>query len=97
MDKIQFEQSADFTDEEVRKSTELPPFKASSILYVTSAVLIFFSIMITMWEMMIRTGQRPDTLIEMMEWNPFSQMGLFGAIQGLFLFWLGIMVDRRGA
>jgi len=97
MDKIQFEQATSLTDEGVQATPELPLFKASSILYVTSALFIFFSVMLTMWEMMIRTGQRPDTLIEMMEWNPFSQMGLFGAIQGLFLFWLGIMVDRRGA
>lgn len=74
-----------------------PGTKASTILYVTGAIFLFLGVMIPLGEIMARPGVRPDTIIEMFEWNPFSQIGLLGVLQGLFLFWLGVMTDRRGA
>ena len=98
MDKLQFEYPADFMDDmEVRTKSELPPFKASAILYVASSLTLFAGIIIPLLEMASRPGVRPDTFIELLEWNPFSQLGMFGIIWGLFLFWLGVMTDRRGA
>lgn len=84
--------------DEPHKTPRLSPnkIKASSILYVSSAIFIFFGILIPLMEMMIRPGVRPDTLIEMFEWNSFSQLGLLGIIHGIFLFWLGVLTDRRG-
>jgi len=74
-----------------------PQFKASAILYVVGSLTAFFGVLITLFEMGCRSGPRPDTFIELLEWNPFSQLGAFGLAWGVFIFWLGIMVDRRGA
>lgn len=98
MDQLEFEYPKDFVkEEEVEPTPQLPPFKASSILYVTGAIVLFLGVMTPLLEMMARPGIRPDTIIEMLEWNPFSQIGLVGITNGLFLFWLGLMSDKRGA
>lgn len=82
------------TPEELAEPSQL---KASTILYVAAAAFLFLGVMLPIGEMMVRPGVRPDTLVEMLEWNPFSQLGVVGIIQGLFLFLLGLMTDRRGA
>jgi hypothetical protein len=99
MGKLDYESPVDFVDEmEVQQQPEPPSPKASSILYVTSAFVLFGGIMIPLLEMVSRQqNNMPDTIIELLEWNPFSQLGVTGIVLGLFLFWLGLMVDRRGA
>lgn len=99
MDKLDFEYPVDFQDEaRVEILPELPPFKASAILYVTSVSFLLGAFMITLMEILSRSqtsGQ--DTFIELLEWNPSSQVGVIGLVLGLFMFWLGLMVDRRDA
>lgn len=99
MDKLEFEYPADFQDEaEVELLPEPPPFKVSAILYVTSVSFLLGAFMITLLEILNRpTEGGPDTFIELLEWNPYSQIGVIGVVLGLFMFWLGLMVDRRGA
>lgn len=76
----------------------LPPFKASALLYSSGAISLCCGVMLPLMEMMSRTRvDIPDTFIELLEWNPYSQLGLIGIWQGLFFIWLGLMVDRRGA
>lgn len=86
----------DDTEEFVPSELTTSPVKVSTILYVLSGGFLFLGVMLPLIEMMARPGVRPDTLIEMFEWNPFSQLGLLGIAQGLFIFLLGMMVDRRG-
>jgi len=70
--------------------------KASAILYMTSAIFLFCGIMLPLLEVVGRTqGHTPDTFVELLEWNPCSQLGLICTAQALFLFWLGLLVDRR--
>lgn len=71
--------------------------KASSILYVASGLNAAAGIMIPLMEMIARAGVRPDTFVEMLEMNPFSQLGLIMMAYSALMFILGIMVDRRGA
>lgn len=98
-DKLEFEYPVDFLDPDEAEQAPPPPlpFKASSILYISGGLLFWMGIMLPLLEMMARPGLRPDTIIEMLEWNPFSQLGMIGIINGLFLFWLGLLVDRRNA
>jgi len=85
-------------DEEVRVIPELPPFKASSILYVIGGLFLFSGVMLPLVEIISRPHDNmPDTFIELLEWNPYSQLGLIVIAHALFLFWLGLMTDRRGA
>jgi hypothetical protein len=62
---------------------------------------MFGGALILTLDVMVRTSQDSldalDTFIELLEWNPFSQLSLIGFMNGLFLFCLGLMVDRRGA
>lgn len=98
MDKLEFEYPADFKDEEEVQPPKPPPFKASALLYSSGAVSLFCGVMLPIMEMMSRTRvNMPDTFIELLEWNPYSQLGLIGILQGLFFIWLGLMVDRRGS
>ena len=94
-----FQYPADFLDvEQPELIPELPPFKASSILYTSSATTFFGGVLVILLEMMSRNGVvTQDTFIELLEWNPYSQIGVIGIVQALFLFWLGLMTDRRGA
>lgn len=99
MDKLEFEYPADFQDE-VRAEILPEPslFKASAILYVTSVSFFLGAFMVTFMEVLNRPQEGgPDTFIELLEWNPYSQIGVIGVVLGLFMFWLGLMVDRRGA
>ena len=99
MDKLEFEYPVDFQDEvevEVELLPEPPPFKASAILYVTSVSFLLGACMVTFMEMLSRPTEG-DTFIGLLEWNPYSQIGAIGFVLGLFMFWLGLMVDRRGA
>lgn len=99
MDKLDFEYPVDFQDEvEVELLPEPPPFKASGILYVTSVSFFLGAFMVTLMEVLNRSQtDTHDTFIELLEWNPYSQIGAIGVVLGLFMFWLGLMVDRRGA
>lgn len=99
MDKLEFEYPNDFQDEEETQPPEFPPaFKASSILYVVSGLFLFSGVMLPLTEMVGRPRDNmPDTFIELLEWNPYSQLGLIVIAHALFLFWLGLMTDRRGA
>lgn len=99
MDKLEFEYPADFQDEvKVEILPEPPIFKASAILYVTSVTFLLGAFMVTLIEILNRpTEGGQDTFIELLEWNPYSQVGVIGVVLGLFMFWLGLMVDRRGA
>lgn len=99
MVKLEFEYPADFQDEvEAEILPEPPPFKASAILYVTSVTFLLGAFMVTLMEILNRPQEgQQDTFIELLEWNPYSQMGAIGVVLGLFMFWLGLMVDRRGA
>lgn len=99
MDKLDFEYPVDFQDEaRVEILPELPPFKASAILYVTSVSFLLGAFMITLMEILSRSQtSEQDTFIELLEWNPSSQVGVIGLVLGLFMFWLGLMVDRRDA
>ena len=99
IDKLEFEYPADFLDsKEVQAPPELPPFRASSILYVVSGLFLFSGVMLPLAEIMSRPRDNmPDTFIELLEWNPYSQLGLIVIAHALFLFWLGLMTDRRGA
>ena len=74
-----------------------PSFKASAILYSMSAVVLTLSFLIVMVDLASRQGTAPDTMIEMLEWNNFSQLGVIGACNSALFFWLGLMSDRRGA
>ena len=70
--------------------------KASAILYMTSAIFLFCGIMLPLLEVIGRTqGYISDTFVELLEWNPYSQLGMICMAQALFLFWLGLLVDRR--
>lgn len=74
--------------------------KASGILYVASAVMLLFGCLLPMMDTATRMAQRQprvDTVIEMVEWNPYSQAGVVLGTLSVFLFSLGIMTDRRGA
>lgn len=84
---------------ENESSTESPPsFKASAILYASSLLSICGGMAVILLEVLNRqTTNRPDTFIEMLEWNPVSQIGLIGILMGMFHFWLGLMIDRRKA
>lgn len=100
--QLEFEYPVDFQDEEVQESApELPPFKASSILYSATVVYLFFGMIIPLIEITQRWGvdksNNIDTFIELLEWNPFSQIGIILFLHGLVFFWLGLMTDRRGA
>ncbi len=95
MNKLDFESS---TDKDTTIEVVKPLlFKASGILYIAGALWLYMGVTIPLLEMIEREGPRPDTLVEMLEWNPFSEIGLVGIVVGMFLFWLGMMVDRRGA
>ncbi len=75
-----------------------PPFMASAILYVSSFMAICAGISIIMLDVLNRQPtSRSDTFIELLEWNSFSQMGLICIGLSMLHFWLGLMVDRRGA
>lgn len=79
-------------------TTTPPPFKASAILYTSSLLFLCGSWAMILLDILNRqVPSGPDTLIEMMEWNPISQIGLLGMLMGVFHFWLGLMVDRRNA
>ena len=98
MDELKFESSTDFIDKDAATEVVKPLlFKASGILYIAGAALLYIGMTIPLLEMMMRARPHPDTLVEMLEWNPFSEIGLVGIVVGMFLFWLGMMVDRRGA
>ena len=99
MDKPEFEYPADFQDEaEAEILPEPPLFKASAMLYVTSVTFLLGAFMVTFMEILNRPQEgRHDTFIELLEWNPYSQIGAIGVVLGFFMFWLGLMVDRRGA
>lgn len=96
--KLEFEWPTDFLDEdEVQALPELRPFKASSILYSASAVVFTLAFLVVMIDLASRGGVQHDTLIEMVEWNAFSQLGVIGGCNSLLFFWLGLMADRRGS
>jgi len=98
MDKLEFEYPADFIDDmEVQAKPELPPFKASAVLYSVSAIALTLSFLVVMIDLASRGQAQHETLVDMVEWNAFSQLGTIGALNGLLFFWLGIMTDRRGA
>ena len=98
MDKLEFEQPVDFLEgDEVQAMPELRPFKASSILYSLTGVVLTLSFLIVMVDLASRQGTSPDTMIEMLEWNNFSQLGVIGGLNSVLFFWLGLMSDRRGA
>jgi len=98
MDNLEFETPVDLLDEdEVQALPELRPFKASSILYSVSAVVLTLSFLIVMVDLAARQAPLPDTMIEMLEWNSFSQLGVIGGCNSVLFFWLGLMSDRRGA
>jgi hypothetical protein len=90
---------SDFLDKDEQEAQpKLPPFKASALLYSSGVVSLFCAVMLPLIEMINRTKiNMPDTFIELLEWNPYSQLGLISLWQGLFFMWLGLMVDRRGA
>lgn len=72
--------------------------KASAILYVTSAIAILFGILTPLMDMANRSvNQGAGSFVGLLEWNGFSQVGLVLILLSLFLFWLGLLVDRRGA
>ena len=97
MDKLQFETPVDLLNEdEAQVTPELRPFKASSILYSLTGVVLTLSFLIVMVDLASRQGTAPDTMIEMLEWNNFSQLGVIGACTSDLFFWLGLMSDRRG-
>lgn len=83
--------------EEVEVTTQPSKVRASVILYIVSTLHLFGGVFIPLLEIISRVTPRPDTFIEMVEWNPFSQLGAIVFTYGLFLFLLGIMVDRRDA
>lgn len=99
MTKLEFEYPADFQDEVKAEILPEPsPFKASAVLYVTSVSFLLGAFIVTLMEILNRPQEgQQDTFIELLEWNPYSQMGAIGVVLGLFMFWLGLMVDRRGA
>lgn len=97
MNKLDFESYTDFIDKDTTKVIKPLLFKASGILYIAGAALLYIGLTIPLLEMIGRERPYPDTLVEMLEWNPFSEIGLVGIVVGMFLFWLGMMVDRRGA
>ena len=98
MDKLDFEYPADFQDEVEEEILPEPrPFKASAILYLTTVLFFLGGFMVTVLDVASRPIEGKDTFIELLEWNPMSQMGAIGLVLGLFMFWLGLMVDRRGA
>mgnify|MGYP003624240858 CR=1 FL=1 len=98
MNKLEFETPVDLLDEdEAQVLPELRPFKASSILYSLTGVVLTLSFLIVMVDLASRHGTSPDTMIEMLEWNNFSQLGVIGACNSALFFWLGLMSDRRGA
>ena len=99
MDKIQLKPTIETVDNDMtEQDMKMPYFKASSILYITGALFLFIGTSLPLVEILSRPRDNmPDTFIELLEWNPFSEMGLVGITVGIFLFWLGIMVDRRGA
>jgi uncharacterized membrane protein len=71
--------------------------KASSILYVASAISGFLGVMTPLLEMITRRPEvMPDTFIELIELNPYSQIGLIGIVLAIGFFLLGLMTDRRG-
>ncbi len=74
--------------------------RASVVLYISSAVMLLFSMLLPLMEMACRMQQRKpgtDTVIEMVEWNPYSQAGVVLAGLAVFHFCLGIAADKRGA
>lgn len=74
--------------------------RASVILYVSSAVMLLFGMLLPLMDMATRMAQRPqavDTVIEMVEWNPYSQAGVVLGALSILHFALGIMADKRGA
>jgi hypothetical protein len=74
------------------------PFAASAILYTSSFVSICLGLTLPMLEILSRKiPVMPDTFIELLEWNPFSQLGLIFVLLGLSHFILAVMIDRRGA
>ena len=95
----EFQYPADFLDvEQPEPAPDLPEFKASSVLYVSSASFTFGGVLMILLETMTRKGNDvQDTFVELLEWNPYTQMGAFGIAIAMFLFWLGLMTDRRGA
>ncbi len=99
MSKIEFEWPTDFLDEEdeAKALPELRPFKASSILYSASAVVFTLAFLVVMMDLAVRGQAQHDTMIEMLEWNAFSQLGVIGGCNSLLFFWLGLMADRRGS
>ena len=97
--EFEFDYPADFQEETKDEILpELPPFKASAILYVTSGAFLFGGLMLPIMDALARSRDyMPATFIELLAWNPFSEIGVIGIALGLFMFWLGLMVDRRGA
>lgn len=78
---------------------ENPSLKASAILYIVSGLYLFSSVLMMLLDIMTRyqQGAKPDTFVEMCEWNAFSQLGAIGIAHALGLFWLGLISDKRGA
>jgi len=74
-----------------------PSFKASAILYSASAVVVTLAFLVVMMDLAVRGQAQHDTMIEMLEWNAFSQLGVIGGCNSLLFFWLGLMADRRGS
>ena len=97
---LEFEWPADFEDEVKVEAKILPPpspFKASAILYAVSSICMFLGVIIPLPDIIDRYHTVPtDTFIELLEWNPFSQLGACSIAWGLFIFWLGVLIDRRG-
>ena len=98
MSDLEFEYPDDFYEEvEVEIPPKLPLFKASAILYVTSATFLLGACMVTFLEMLTRPKEDGrDTFFELLEWNAFSQIGAIVFVLGFFMFWLGVMVDKQG-
>lgn len=96
---MEFDWPEDFMEEpeEVEVETQPPSCKASTILYIVGALILLAGLCIPLFELNTRSAAAGVSVADSWEWNTATQIGAFGVAQGLFLFLLGISVDRRGA
>ena len=71
--------------------------KASAILYCVSVISGFLGLEIILLDVLMRKpNTMPDSFLEQLELNPYSQIGIEGIVIAMGLFWLGLVTDRRG-
>lgn len=99
LDDQEFIYPDDFMNEVEEVEAVLPPLrhKASTILYLVSVVLLLVAVILPLVDTAGRHAKSDQPLIQSVEWNGFSQIGLFLGVESILLFLLGREVDRRGA